>query len=122
MNNNRMPKIMLNYRPNQRRRLGRPWKRLLAEAETGLLRRNSNKMMMISDLNSFLLVAWRIFLLCEICGTHRVLLKNRIFWNVMSCRLVKSYRRFQGRSSLFFRVRQYYKTAWLTAWLGSLRQ
>jgi hypothetical protein len=41
MNNNRMPKIMLNYRPNGRRCLGRSLKRLLDEAETGILRPNS---------------------------------------------------------------------------------
>jgi hypothetical protein len=35
---NRMIKIMLNYRPNGRRRLGRPLKRLLDEAETSLSR------------------------------------------------------------------------------------
>jgi hypothetical protein len=39
--NNRMPKIMLNYRPPGRRQLGRPLKRLLDEAETGLSRPNS---------------------------------------------------------------------------------
>jgi hypothetical protein len=33
--NNRMPKIMPPYRPNKRRRLGRPLKRLSDEAETG---------------------------------------------------------------------------------------
>jgi len=42
MNNN---KIMLNYRQNGRRRLGRPLKRLLGEAETGLSRPNSWQMM-----------------------------------------------------------------------------
>jgi hypothetical protein len=36
--NNRMPKIMLNCRPNGRKRLRRPLKRLLDEAETGLSR------------------------------------------------------------------------------------
>jgi hypothetical protein len=36
--NNRMPKIMLNCRPNRRRRLRRPLKRLLNEAERGLSR------------------------------------------------------------------------------------
>jgi hypothetical protein len=41
MNNSRMPKIMLNYRPNGPRRLGRPLKRLLDEAETGLSRPES---------------------------------------------------------------------------------
>jgi hypothetical protein len=41
INNNRMPKIMLNYRVNARIRLGRPSKRLLDEAETGLLRPSS---------------------------------------------------------------------------------
>jgi hypothetical protein len=33
MNDSRMPKIMLNYRPNGRRRLGEPLKRLLDEVE-----------------------------------------------------------------------------------------
>jgi hypothetical protein len=41
MNNNGKPKIMLDYRPNGRRRRGRPLKRLLDEVETGLLRSNS---------------------------------------------------------------------------------
>jgi len=40
MNNNRMPKVMLNYRPAGRRRFGSPLKRLLDEAETGLSGRN----------------------------------------------------------------------------------
>jgi hypothetical protein len=40
MNNNKMTKIMLNCRPNGRRQLGRPLKRLLDEAETGLSRPN----------------------------------------------------------------------------------
>jgi hypothetical protein len=38
MNNKQMPEIMLDYRPNGRRRLGRPLKRLLDEDETGLSR------------------------------------------------------------------------------------
>jgi hypothetical protein len=38
---NRMAKIMLNYRTNGRRRLGMPLKRLLDVAETGLSRSNS---------------------------------------------------------------------------------
>jgi hypothetical protein len=38
MDKNRMPKVMLNYRPNGRRRLGRPFKKLLDEAEAGLPR------------------------------------------------------------------------------------
>ena len=41
MNNNGMTKVMLNCRPNGRRRLGRPLKRLLDEADTGLSRPNS---------------------------------------------------------------------------------
>jgi len=41
MKNNRMTKIMLNYRPDGRRRLGRPLKRLVDEAETVLSRPNS---------------------------------------------------------------------------------
>jgi hypothetical protein len=31
-----MPKVMLNYIQNGRRRLGRPWKRVLDEITTGL--------------------------------------------------------------------------------------
>jgi len=38
---NRMPKLMLNYRPKGRSRLGRPLKSLLDEVEIGLLRPNS---------------------------------------------------------------------------------
>jgi hypothetical protein len=40
MNSSRMLKIMLNYRPNGRRRLGRPFKRILDKAEAGLSRSN----------------------------------------------------------------------------------
>jgi hypothetical protein len=36
MNKINMAKIMLNYRPNGRRRLGRPLTRILDEVETGL--------------------------------------------------------------------------------------
>ena len=35
---------MLNYRPNGRRRFGRPLKRLLDEAETSLSLRNTSRM------------------------------------------------------------------------------
>ena len=35
-----MPKIMPTYKPNERRRLGRPLKRLSDEAETGISRAN----------------------------------------------------------------------------------
>jgi len=38
---------MLNYRPNGRRRLGRPLKRLLDEIETGLSIPNSSPMMIL---------------------------------------------------------------------------
>jgi hypothetical protein len=38
---NRTPKIMPNYRPKGGKSLGRPLKRLLKEAETGLSRLNS---------------------------------------------------------------------------------
>jgi hypothetical protein len=38
MNNDRMPKIMLIYRPNGQIQLGRPLRRLLDEAEAGLVR------------------------------------------------------------------------------------
>ena len=45
--NNMMPTVTLNDRPNGRMRLGSPLKRLLDEAETGLLRANSLWMMMV---------------------------------------------------------------------------
>jgi hypothetical protein len=38
--NNRIPKVMLNYTPDGRRRLGRSLKRLIDEAEKGLSRLN----------------------------------------------------------------------------------
>ena len=41
INNNRVLKIMLNYRPNARRLLGTPLKRPSDEAEAGLSRHNS---------------------------------------------------------------------------------
>jgi len=40
MDNNMVPEIMMLYRPNGRRRFGRPLKKLLDEAETGLSRPN----------------------------------------------------------------------------------
>ena len=46
--NSKMPKIILKYRPNGRRRLGRSLKRLFDEAERGLLRRDPLRMMMMT--------------------------------------------------------------------------
>jgi len=40
MDNNMIPKIIMHYRPNGRRRFGRPLHRLLDEAETSLSRPN----------------------------------------------------------------------------------
>jgi hypothetical protein len=51
MNKKRKPKIILDYRPYGRRRLGRPLKRLLNEAETGLSRPNSLRKMMTVKLD-----------------------------------------------------------------------
>ena len=48
MDSSRMLKIMLNSRPNGRRRLGRPLKRLLGGVETGLLRSNWWRMMVLT--------------------------------------------------------------------------
>ena len=50
-------KIMLNYEPHGRRRLGRPWKRLLDESETGLSRPNAKRMMMPMNINSVFIFA-----------------------------------------------------------------
>jgi len=48
MDTNIMPVVMLNCRPNGRRRFERPWKRLLDEAETGLSRPNWWRMMIMT--------------------------------------------------------------------------
>jgi hypothetical protein len=52
INNNRMPKIMLNYKPNERRRMGRPLNGLLDEPGRGLSRLNSRHLMMIYHINN----------------------------------------------------------------------
>jgi hypothetical protein len=54
MDNNRVATIVLNCRPNGRRRLGRPWRTLINEAETGLSKHNWWRMMilMIRKLNA----------------------------------------------------------------------
>ena len=51
MNNKRMQKIMLNYRPDGRKRFGIHLTRLLDEADTGLSRSNSSWMMMMMMMN-----------------------------------------------------------------------
>ena len=58
MDNNMMPKIMLNCRPNGRRRLGRPLKRLLDEAETGLSRPNWWRLMMMMMMETIWKWLW----------------------------------------------------------------
>ena len=47
MDTNKMPELMLNYLPNGRRPLGRPLKRLLDEADSGLSRPNSCRMIVV---------------------------------------------------------------------------
>jgi hypothetical protein len=47
----KMPEIMLNYRPNAWRWFERPLKRLLDKAKTGLSRPNSSGMMMNTEDN-----------------------------------------------------------------------
>jgi len=46
-NNNRVPKIMLNYRINRRRSSGIPLNTLLDEAERGLSRPDTCRIMML---------------------------------------------------------------------------
>ena len=61
LNKSRMPDIMLNYRPNRRRRLGILLKRILEEAQTGLIRPSSWRMMimmMIIIINMLSLVTY----------------------------------------------------------------
>ena len=66
-NSNRMPKIILNFRWSGRRRLGRPLKRLLDEAETGLSRPDGWRVMMVvtckwSVALGFLCISWYLFI------------------------------------------------------------
>jgi len=59
MNNNGSPKMVLNYRPNGRRRLGRPLQGLLDVPETGLSRPNSllmNMMMVMMMMMTMVLI------------------------------------------------------------------
>jgi hypothetical protein len=58
MNSSRMPKIMLNCRPHERRHGGRPLKRLLDEAETGLSRPNTWRMMMMMMMMMMICCRW----------------------------------------------------------------
>jgi hypothetical protein len=77
---NRMPKVMLNCRPNGRRRLGRPLKRLLDEAETGLLRPNSWWMMIALNfaLNSIICLwnKWTSRKIRRHIKSHRTVFQN----------------------------------------------
>jgi hypothetical protein len=56
MNKNMMPKIVLNYKPNERRRLGRPLKGLLDEAGRGLSRLNSRHLMMMMTMMMVMMI------------------------------------------------------------------
>jgi hypothetical protein len=58
MNKNEwLPKLMLNYAPNGRSRLGRPLKKVLDEVETGLSRPNlRRRMMTIIMMKIFVLI------------------------------------------------------------------
>ena len=53
-----MSKVMLNYRPNGRRRLGTSLKRLLDEAETGLSRSDTWRMMMMMMMVTTTTTGW----------------------------------------------------------------
>ena len=80
MNNKWMPKIMLNYRSNGRRQIGRPLKRLLDEAKTGLSRPNSCQMMMMMMTNA---ASWQCFdhfmkVKCSFSSAHILCWHNAI--------------------------------------------
>ena len=65
-NSSGMAKVVLNCRPNARRRLGRPSKRLLDEAETGLSRHDwCRRMIMIMIMN----IVYRCVCVCVFHGT-----------------------------------------------------
>jgi len=72
MNNSWMPKIVVNYRPNGGRRLGRPLKRLLDVAETGLTRPNSWRMMIMIILKDWAYL-WEPQALCTVAWNSAVL-------------------------------------------------
>ena len=56
MDNNRMPKIMLNYRPNGQTKLGRTLKRLLDKAARGLSRPHSLWIMMMTMMMMIIII------------------------------------------------------------------
>ena len=60
MSSNRMLNIMLNYRPNGRRRLARPLKILLDDARTGLFSPNWWWMMMMMVMT----IVYGVFVIC----------------------------------------------------------
>jgi hypothetical protein len=56
LNYNRMPKTVLNYGPNGRRRLGRPLKRLLDDTKTGQSRPNLWRMVMVMMMMMMMMI------------------------------------------------------------------
>ena len=84
MNNKRMPKIMLNYRPNGQRLLRKPLKRVLDEAETGLSRPNSCRMIMSTG------TSWQHFdhfmkVKCSFSSAHILCLHNATNFPHITC-------------------------------------
>jgi hypothetical protein len=69
-----MPKITLNYRSNERRRLGRPLKRLLDEAETGLSGSKLWRFMMMMMMMMMMGTMWKWL---DMIQLHSVLVSAR---------------------------------------------
>ena len=78
MDNNRMLKVMLNYRPNGRRRFGKPSKNLLDEVETCLWRPNSWRMMMMVMMMMLLLLLMMMMMHFLALGMHLMFLRRLI--------------------------------------------
>jgi hypothetical protein len=66
MNNNKMPKIMLNYKSNTRRRIDRLVKKLLDDAETGQRGPNSRRIMLITMIMLVIIPLCTAWLKCEL--------------------------------------------------------
>jgi hypothetical protein len=93
VSNNRMSKIMLNFRPNWRRRLGRPLKRLLDEAEIGISSLNSWRIMTLSVfLYSILMMVAKVTETCRWLIIYFKAYFTGVFGSLCKCKYYYEYK------------------------------
>ena len=102
-NSNRVAKIMLNYVPGVGGRLGRPFKRLLDEVETGLSRPNWWRMMMMMMMMFSYVhlpkqsqsITQGFCLIILICRSKLVAMLKFEPWRMWWCLSLRYFRRFE---------------------------